>query len=74
MASGGNFNVILDEREKLGGLPVTQMETADFAQCISNCALTELPFSGSLYNWWNGRTGDDSIFKRLDRVLGNDCF
>lgn len=27
----GNFNVILDESEKLGGLPVTQVKTTDFA-------------------------------------------
>ncbi|KAH0642755.1 hypothetical protein KY289_033729 [Solanum tuberosum] len=26
---GGDFNTIMDEDEKLGGLPVTQMEIAD---------------------------------------------
>lgn len=71
---GGDFNVIFDDSEKLGGLPITQMETSDFAQCLSNCVLTKLPFSKSLYTWLNRRTGDDSIFKRLDRVLGNDNF
>lgn len=70
----GDFNVILQDSEKLVGLPVSHMETVDFAQCIKNCALTELPFSGSLYTWWNGRTGIDSIFKRLDRVFGNEVF
>lgn len=57
-----------------GGLPVSHMETVDFAQCINNCALSELSFSGSLYTWWNGRTEIDSIFKRLDRVFGNEVF
>lgn len=71
---GGDFNVIFDDSEKLGGLPVTQMETTDFAQCMNNSALTEFPFTGSLYTWWNGRTAEDSIFKRLDRVFANDIF
>lgn len=45
---GGDFNVILDDFEKLGELPATQMEITDFAQCMNNCALT-FPFTGSLY-------------------------
>lgn len=53
---------------------MTQMETTDFAQCISSCDLTEFPFTGSLYTWWNGRTAGDSVFKRLDRVFGNEIF
>jgi len=32
---GGNFNTIVDELVKLGGLPVTQHEMADFAACIN---------------------------------------
>uniref|UniRef100_A0A0V0ICB6 Putative ovule protein n=1 Tax=Solanum chacoense TaxID=4108 RepID=A0A0V0ICB6_SOLCH len=68
---GGDFNVILDESEKLGGLPVTQQEVEDFAQCINNCALTEIQFTGSLYTWWNGRIEEGCIFKRLDRVFGS---
>ncbi|XP_015169050.1 uncharacterized protein [Solanum tuberosum] len=43
---GGDFNVILEETEKLGGLPVTQQETTDFAQCLSSCNLSEITFKG----------------------------
>ncbi|KAH0666246.1 hypothetical protein KY285_027452 [Solanum tuberosum] len=71
---GGDFNTIVDESEKLGGLPVTQHEMADFAACINVCALNELKFVGSCYTWWNGRIENDCIFKRLDRVLGNNEF
>lgn len=28
---GGDFNVIMEESEKLGGLPITQQEVMDFA-------------------------------------------
>ncbi|KAH0712322.1 hypothetical protein KY289_008281 [Solanum tuberosum] len=44
---GGDFNVILEETEKLGGLPVTQQETTDFAQCLSSCNLSEITFKAS---------------------------
>ncbi|KAK6773704.1 hypothetical protein RDI58_028942 [Solanum bulbocastanum] len=66
---GGDFNTIIHESEKLGGLPVTQNKTTDFIQCINTCALNELKFIGSCYTWWNGRIEEDCIFKRLDRVF-----
>lgn len=70
----GDFNTIVDEVEKLGGLPVTQEETIDFMSCISKCALNKLKFIGSNYTWWNGRIEEEYIFKRLDRVFGNSEF
>ncbi|KAK6784430.1 hypothetical protein RDI58_017885 [Solanum bulbocastanum] len=71
---GGDFNVIKNGSEKLEGLPVTQQEVADFLQCINNYALTEIQFSGSVYTWWSGRIEEECIFKRLDRVFGNEKF
>ncbi|WMV24639.1 hypothetical protein MTR67_018024 [Solanum verrucosum] len=71
---GGDFNVILNEEEKLGGLPFTQNEAIDFASFISSCALTEVQTIGSKYTWWNGRIEVECIFKRLDRILVNQDF
>ncbi|KAH0656867.1 hypothetical protein KY290_032529 [Solanum tuberosum] len=71
---GGDFNVILNEEEKLGGLAFTQNEALEFASCINACALTEVRTSGSKYTWWNGRIEEDCIFKRLDRILVNQEF
>ncbi|KAH0636790.1 hypothetical protein KY289_036705 [Solanum tuberosum] len=45
---GGDLNTIRSESEKLRGLPVTQLETIDFSQCISSCALDELNFLEAL--------------------------
>ncbi|XP_019241599.1 PREDICTED: uncharacterized protein LOC109221581 [Nicotiana attenuata] len=67
----GDFNVILDEEEKFGGLPVSLNEVADFRHCVNTCNLTDLGFKGSIFTWWNGRAGEDCIFKRLDRCLAN---
>ncbi|XP_059288856.1 uncharacterized protein LOC132042280 [Lycium ferocissimum] len=68
---GGDFNVITDEDEKYGGLPVSLNEVEDFRHCIQTCNLTDLGYKGSVFTWWNGRGADDCVFKRLDRCLGN---
>lgn len=69
---GGDFNVILSEDEKLGGLPFEQQEVVDFALFISSWSLMDLTFNGSIFTWWNGRIEEECIFKRLDRVLVNN--
>ncbi|XP_016482447.2 uncharacterized protein LOC107803276 [Nicotiana tabacum] len=68
---GGDFNVIWDEEEKFGGLPVPINEVDDFRDCINSCNLNDLGFKGSIFTCWNGRAEEDCSFKRLDRVLGN---
>ncbi|XP_060202705.1 uncharacterized protein LOC132631119 [Lycium barbarum] len=68
---GGEFNVITDEIEKYGGLEMPFVEVEDFNQCINLCQLTDLGFKGSIYTWWNGRSDEHYIFKRLDRCLAN---
>ncbi|XP_075103684.1 uncharacterized protein LOC142178250 [Nicotiana tabacum] len=68
---GGDFNMIWDEEEKFGGLPVSLIEVDDFRHCINTCNLTDLGFKGIIFTWWNGRSEEDYIFKRLDRCLGN---
>nr|XP_016476430.1 PREDICTED: uncharacterized protein LOC107798019 [Nicotiana tabacum] len=69
---GGNFNVIWDEEDKYGGLLVSLIEVDDFRHCINTCNLTDLGFKGSIFTWWNGRSEEDCIFKRLDRCFGNN--
>lgn len=68
---GGDFNVIWDEEEKFGGLPVSLNEVDNFRHCVTTCNLFDLGFKGSIYTWWNGRAEEDYIFKRLDRCLAN---
>lgn len=68
---GGDFNVIVDEIKKNVGLEVSFVEVEDFNQCINICQLTDLGFKDSMYTWWNGRSDEHCIFKRLDRYLAN---
>ncbi|XP_070045450.1 uncharacterized protein [Nicotiana tomentosiformis] len=71
---GGDFNVIWDEEEKFGGLPVHINEVDNFRHCVNTCNLFDLGFKGSIYTWWNGRAEEDCIFKRFDRCLANMDF
>ncbi|XP_070042736.1 uncharacterized protein [Nicotiana tomentosiformis] len=66
-----DFNVIWDEEEKFGGLPVSLNEVDDFMHCMDTCNLTDMGLKESIYNWWNERAEEDCIFKRLDRVFAN---
>nr|XP_009762621.1 PREDICTED: uncharacterized protein LOC104214623 [Nicotiana sylvestris] len=68
---GSDFNLIWDEEEKFGGLPVSLYEIDDFRYCVNTCNLFDLGFKGSVFTWWNGRAEEDYIFKRLDRCLPN---
>ncbi|XP_060182380.1 uncharacterized protein LOC132612050 [Lycium barbarum] len=71
---GGDFNVLLNQEEKIRGQPVWPQEYEDFAFCLNSCELHEIPFKRSPFTWWNGRAANDCIFKRLDRMLYNDIF
>ncbi|XP_059295494.1 uncharacterized protein LOC132048826 [Lycium ferocissimum] len=66
---GGDFKVIMNDEEKIGGFPVYPNEYEDFAFCMNSCELNEVGFRGSPFTWWNGRAGQDCIFKRLDRII-----
>lgn len=53
---GEDFNVILTEEEKYGGLPVYLSEVHDLSHCIDTYALYDIGFKGNLYTWgWEVR-------------------
>ncbi|KAG5601718.1 hypothetical protein H5410_033088, partial [Solanum commersonii] len=63
--------VLLKEYQKIGGLPVEDIDHEDFDCCIETCELSKVQYKGSPFTWWNGRAGSDCIFERLDRILIN---
>ncbi|KAK4732871.1 hypothetical protein R3W88_025859 [Solanum pinnatisectum] len=44
---GGDFNVVLDGEEKIGGVLVDAADIDDFKTCIESCDLSQVPFKGS---------------------------
>lgn len=61
--------MILNGEEKIGGLPVVNVDSDDFKTCIESCDLIQIPYKGSLLTWWNGRAGNDCFFERLDSLI-----
>ena len=67
----GDFNVIVNEGEKRGGLPFRLTEGEDFLQFMMEAGVSDAGFSGSNYTWCNNRQGRARVWKRLHRLLLN---
>ncbi|XP_060202973.1 uncharacterized protein LOC132631415 [Lycium barbarum] len=68
---GGDFNVILEPSEKIGGKIHRAYKIFDFAACMNRCGLENAGFVGSNYTWCNNRRPGKRIWKRLDRIIIN---
>ncbi|XP_055802719.1 uncharacterized protein LOC129871761 [Solanum dulcamara] len=68
----GDFNVITDPQEKLGGVTYNMKKSLEFISIIEACGLQDLGFCGQRYTWSNLRGIMFRIWKRLDRGMVND--
>ncbi|XP_022880947.1 uncharacterized protein LOC111398252 [Olea europaea var. sylvestris] len=66
----GDYNIVKNEEERAGGLPVTRVAKNDFIQFIDSHGLYDLPFLGSKFTWFSNCNGS-MIWERLDRALTN---
>ena len=68
----GDFNDMISDDEKLGGLPVNRTRISAFRNYMDNCGLMDLGFHGPSFTWTNKSPCWQTIIKeRLDRGLGN---
>ncbi|KAG5585870.1 hypothetical protein H5410_046304 [Solanum commersonii] len=70
----GDYNVITNIEEKLGGVPYNMRKSLEFIVVIEACGLLDLGFSGQKYTWSNKRCIHHRIWKRLDRAMVNDSW
>ncbi|XP_026450633.1 uncharacterized protein LOC113350721 [Papaver somniferum] len=74
----GDFNAIVCNDEKFGGLLVLNSNISYFNDFIQMNHLIDLGYKGPAYTWTNGREIKGLIRQRLDRVLANpewcSCF
>ncbi|XP_069145607.1 uncharacterized protein [Solanum lycopersicum] len=70
----GDYNVISNVDETLGGLPYNMRKSIDFIAIIEACGLVDIGFSGHRFTWSNKRGINHRIWKRLDRALVNDLW
>jgi hypothetical protein len=67
----GDFNMILSQQDKMGGLPYTSSSTDYFHNFVNSFGLIDLGFTGTPYTWSNHRDGRNLIRQRLDRGLAS---
>ncbi|XP_062119269.1 uncharacterized protein LOC133833020 [Humulus lupulus] len=69
----GDFNDILAKEERIGNR-VRYKSSTDFIECVANCQLEDVKYSGNLYTWCNKQHGEDRIYSKIDRVLANQIW
>ncbi|XVF60779.1 hypothetical protein PTKIN_Ptkin08bG0075900 [Pterospermum kingtungense] len=62
----GDFNEILSNQEKVGGLVRPAIQFARFREAIQDCSLLESPVLGSQYTWQR-KIGQEVVLERIDR-------
>ncbi|KAK3225328.1 hypothetical protein Dsin_005190 [Dipteronia sinensis] len=66
---GGDFNEILQEKEKSGGLPRKEALMDSFRLALDSWGLMDLGFSGPEFTWSYKRDGGDLIHERIHRCV-----
>ena len=67
----GDFNEVITEEEKAGGNPICQRRVRAILDCMNECQMMDLGFSGPKFTWTNKRELGGLIQCRLDRVWAN---
>ncbi|KAK4258618.1 hypothetical protein QN277_005049 [Acacia crassicarpa] len=67
----GDFNDILAQDEKCGGLPKAWRKILNFKCFVDDCELEDLGFNGPCFTWCNNHDSPDTIYERIDRPFGN---
>lgn len=48
-----DFNALLSPQDRQAGAPVTLADTQEFADCVRNIGIHDLPWKGDYYTWKN---------------------
>ena len=68
----GDFNDMLSNDEKMGGLPVNRYRITVFRNYMDRCGLMDFGFHGPRFTWTTkSPIWQNNIMERLDRGLGN---
>lgn len=64
----GDFNAILEQKDKIGGRPISSASSGGFHGMLDTNGLIDLGFYGHAYTWTNKRVGKKNIQECLDRA------
>ncbi|KAL0455347.1 UNVERIFIED_CONTAM: hypothetical protein Slati_0873900 [Sesamum latifolium] len=71
---GGDFNTVVDVSEVCGISGDVRGAAEEFQGCLRATGLITLPIQGEWFTWHNCSRDTRSLWKRLDRLLVNDCW
>ncbi|KAM6554157.1 hypothetical protein CsatB_014919 [Cannabis sativa] len=69
----GDFNEILSKEERIGHR-VKSNPDDHFLNCVNQCQLKDVKFSGNFFTWSNKQHGEDRIYFKIDRILANQSW
>ncbi|XP_074307933.1 uncharacterized protein LOC141642861 [Silene latifolia] len=67
----GDFNVIRDISEKIGGTLPDLADIMDFNSCLYQCEVEDLTSSGCDFSWNNKQLPESRVWTKLDRAMAN---
>lgn len=70
----GDFNEVLSQDEHLGPRGRTESQIVAFQDCLQDCNLMDLGFTGPKYTWSNRQDAETHVKVRLDRAVANTEF
>ncbi|KAJ1296597.1 hypothetical protein BS78_01G314000 [Paspalum vaginatum] len=70
----GDFNEVLSSEEHMGPTNRGESQMRLFRECLEDCQLMDLGFTGPNYTWNNRQQEDHNIRVRLDRAVANGQF
>jgi hypothetical protein len=68
----GDFNIILNNEEKLGGNAIDQNIISTFRDTINVCNLQDLGYNGEIFTWINRQDDQRHTKARLDRFFASE--
>ncbi|XP_061370915.1 uncharacterized protein LOC133313539 [Gastrolobium bilobum] len=63
----GDFNSVLRQHEKVGGLDVCWKSIQDMQDCLMDCRIADVGFKGPSFTWRRGK-----LQERIDRACANE--
>lgn len=70
----GDFNEVLSRDEHMSKVQRGEHQMKLFRECLEDCKLVDLGFSGPKFTWNNRQSGDNNVKVRLDRATANGQF
>ena len=69
----GDFNSVMNSDERIGSL-VREHEITPMRDCIGECGVVDIKCTCCFFTWNNKQQGEDRVFSKLDRMLGNQSW